>query len=611
MQTSTEKMTAVDNSTPSAAPEGSLPRTVTASNNIQVETDNANRENQKTTPQNTAAAAVRLDEEVSQANEALFLSIADEALASNDEHINQNEQQAKLTSTVSTGSEVAHDVDASAAATSAPSNAGDGGPDITSAADAEPTFSAAHTDAANTKQEAGRRGSEFLLIAAQAAEAAEFAEKAQSRADAIRQAAIQLTSASPPQDQQEQGHEHVTNQLNTLADGLMNLQGQNNTPVQKELSSDIKIDEQLKAQVYSVAATMMQANGSQSKYDPVPSLTMDGALHRPKPPKSSDKPRPKPVKHVYHDYASAPTPNNMPRKKTGGVSQPFPDKLMSMLDRETANHPDVITWCPHGRAFVVKKPKVFTAEVMINYFRQSKLTSFQRQLNLYGFRRITQGVDSGAYYHELFLRGRPDLTSKMVRQKVKGTGHKQPTDASTEPNFYAMPPVTQMTEAMKTTLGLGQVYPHSAPMNFASTKPPPMAVPDGTLYTKSSKNAPLPSPSLQAIAALRRLSNPALGVPTNFSLGAPAAQAQLPHQTNENAIWSGCQPDPYPYQMQPVDPSTLSPSKVHGFHPTSSLGACPVASEAAATMAQMFSTPGRAEGGDNDTDSIGIKSYPV
>jgi len=27
----------------------------------------------------------------------------------------------------------------------------------------------------------------------------------------------------------------------------------------------------------------------------------------------------------------------------------------------------------------------------------------------------------------------------MVRQKVKGTGHKQPADAKTEPNFYAMP----------------------------------------------------------------------------------------------------------------------------------------------------------------------------
>lgn len=52
---------------------------------------------------------------------------------------------------------------------------------------------------------------------------------------------------------------------------------------------------------------------------------------------------------------------------------------------------------------------------------------------------MTQGPDAGAYYHELFLRGRPQLSLRMQRQKVKGTGHKQPADAMTEPNFYAMP----------------------------------------------------------------------------------------------------------------------------------------------------------------------------
>ena len=137
------------------------------------------------------------------------------------------------------------------------------------------------------------------------------------------------------------------------------------------------------------------------------------------------------VPHIYHDYSNVPDAIGFVRKKTGGVTQPFPEKLMEMLSNETESQ-TVVGWLPHGRAFIVRKPKAFTSEIMPKYFRQTKLTSFQRQLNLYGFRRITQGADAGAYYHELFLRGRPQLCMRMNRQKVKGTGHKQPADAETE-----------------------------------------------------------------------------------------------------------------------------------------------------------------------------------
>ena len=139
------------------------------------------------------------------------------------------------------------------------------------------------------------------------------------------------------------------------------------------------------------------------------------------------------VPHIYHDYGQVPDTQTFVRKKTGGVTQPFPEKLMDMLNRESGS---IVEWLPHGRAFIVRKSEEFTSIIMPKYFRQTKITSFQRQLNLYGFRRITQGADSGAYYHELFLRGRPNLCAQMVRTKVKGTGHKQPSDATSEPNFY-------------------------------------------------------------------------------------------------------------------------------------------------------------------------------
>lgn len=95
---------------------------------------------------------------------------------------------------------------------------------------------------------------------------------------------------------------------------------------------------------------------------------------------------------------------------------------------------------------------------MPKYFRQTKLTSFQRQLNLYGFRRITQGADAGAYYHELFLRGRPQLCMRMVRQKVKGTGHKQPTDVGSEPNFYTMPSLQDLPQPPPCPAGSSSGY---------------------------------------------------------------------------------------------------------------------------------------------------------
>mmetsp|Transcript_146 Transcript_146/g.351 ORF Transcript_146/g.351 Transcript_146/m.351 type:complete len:752 (-) Transcript_146:125-2380(-) len=267
---------------------------------------------------------------------------------------------------------------------------------------------------------------------------------------------------------------------------------------------------------------------------------------------ASGKPRPKPLKHVYHDYSSIPDSEHFVRKKTGGVTMAFPEKLMNMLDRESVLHPDAVSWLAHGRAFIVRKPKVFTSEVMGGYFRQSKLTSFQRQLNLYGFRRITQGADAGAYYHELFLRGRPQLSMRMQRQKVKGTGHKQPTDVTSEPNFYAMPSLFEIAErgGERGNIGGNSVIDNGG--NIAAEDGgahAPMAPPDGTLIpsrkshrSSPSTSAPLlemyNSPGLQAAAMLRRLSS-SNAYPPPLSLGlsvvAASTSSSIPYQVTEDA----------------------------------------------------------------------------
>jgi len=121
----------------------------------------------------------------------------------------------------------------------------------------------------------------------------------------------------------------------------------------------------------------------------------------------------------------------------GGVLTPFPWKLHMMLDAmDETRDTSIVCWLPHGKAFMVHKPKSFVEEVMPFHFHQTKYASFQRQLNLYGFSRLTHGPDKGAYYHRLFVRGQRDLCKGMVRQKIKGTKVRKTIAPEAEPNFY-------------------------------------------------------------------------------------------------------------------------------------------------------------------------------
>ena len=99
-------------------------------------------------------------------------------------------------------------------------------------------------------------------------------------------------------------------------------------------------------------------------------------------------------------------------------------------DNHQASSPfhQICSFLPHGRAFRIHQRDKFEEKILRHYFRGQKgLTSFQRQLNIYGFKLITQNtVDEGAYFHPYFVRGRPDLLLMIhPRKRVKqgsGTG---------------------------------------------------------------------------------------------------------------------------------------------------------------------------------------------
>lgn len=124
----------------------------------------------------------------------------------------------------------------------------------------------------------------------------------------------------------------------------------------------------------------------------------------------------------------------------GGILIPFPVKLHSLLESNNDEFSNIISWMPHGRCFRLHNPHEFLKRIMPHHFKQTKLTSFQRQLNLYGFNRITSpGPDRGGYYHELFLRGKSSLAASMVRCRIKGAKRKRSISEPQEPDFYTMP----------------------------------------------------------------------------------------------------------------------------------------------------------------------------
>lgn len=123
----------------------------------------------------------------------------------------------------------------------------------------------------------------------------------------------------------------------------------------------------------------------------------------------------------------------------------FPLKLQRILDQlERDGQDDVLSWLPHGRAFIVHDVERFVEEILPLHFNQTKYSSFQRQCHMYHMLRISNGADKGAYYHHQFQRGRPDLAITMTRTRVNGNGTRQPSNPNLEPNLYILPPLPSL-----------------------------------------------------------------------------------------------------------------------------------------------------------------------
>uniref|UniRef100_A0A3N7G1H6 HSF-type DNA-binding domain-containing protein n=1 Tax=Populus trichocarpa TaxID=3694 RepID=A0A3N7G1H6_POPTR len=99
------------------------------------------------------------------------------------------------------------------------------------------------------------------------------------------------------------------------------------------------------------------------------------------------------------------------------IPTPFLTKTFKIVDDHTID--DVISWNEDGSSFVVWNPTLFSRDLLPKFFKHNNFSSFVRQLNTYGFRKVVP--DRWEFSNECFRKGEKNLLCEIQRRKLVAT----------------------------------------------------------------------------------------------------------------------------------------------------------------------------------------------